>query len=87
MSSASEKVAGTAELLEQIVFHLPPHEILLSQRVSRQWKANIATSRRLQRLLFFEPVTDLKMTTKRFGRSSPDQVHSFQTDVLQATVM
>lgn len=51
MSTASQ-VFATTELLEAILLELPGHDILRSQRVSRQWQATIIGSPKLQQALF-----------------------------------
>ena len=53
-------VLNTPELLEHILLQLDERTLLLSQRVSRTFNANIGGSVKLQRKLFFqlEPVVD-----------------------------
>ncbi|KAF2684736.1 hypothetical protein K458DRAFT_417604 [Lentithecium fluviatile CBS 122367] len=62
MSSAQARVIATAELLEAILAQLPPRYLLLAQRISHRFQHAIATSPRLQQLLFFRtaPTKDPK---------------------------
>lgn len=48
-------VLGVTELLEKVLIELDPKTLLLSQRVSKSWRALITSSIRLQRALFLEP--------------------------------
>ncbi|KAF2232139.1 hypothetical protein EV356DRAFT_517626 [Viridothelium virens] len=52
---SSKRVLEVPELLESILSHLSPRDLLLSQRVSRTWASLIASSPPLQRRLFFLP--------------------------------
>ncbi len=56
MSSAGEKVSDTYELLEMILVRSSTRDILLSQRVSKQWKEVIENSKKLQQALFMSPI-------------------------------
>ena len=58
--SSANKVFGTTELFEMILLHLSPQDLLLSQRVSKEWQAAVKTSHRIQTKLFFraEKFTD-----------------------------
>ncbi|KLU90779.1 hypothetical protein MAPG_10630 [Magnaporthiopsis poae ATCC 64411] len=51
--TAAATVFGTTELLEDILARVDIRTLLLSQRVSRTWYETIASSRPLQRQLFF----------------------------------
>lgn len=53
---AATQVFSTIELLEAILFELPAKDILLTQRVSKEWQAVVKESNKLQRALFFKPV-------------------------------
>ncbi|KAF2224209.1 hypothetical protein BDZ85DRAFT_196102 [Elsinoe ampelina] len=53
--SAAHLVLTTPELLELILSHLPPLQLLLTQRVSPLFHTLITTSPLLQTLLFFRP--------------------------------
>ena len=53
--SAAQRTFNIVELRELILKSLPPKELLLAQRVSKDWKATINTSRKLQERLFFRP--------------------------------
>ncbi|KAI5363606.1 putative F-box-like domain superfamily protein [Septoria linicola] len=52
--TATDRVLGIGELLEMILYELPPVDPLLAQRVCRLWKAEISSRRKLQRALFTE---------------------------------
>ncbi|KAK3691903.1 hypothetical protein LTR37_018334 [Vermiconidia calcicola] len=54
--AASVRVLDTVELLEHILYKLPMRDLLLSQRVCKQWQAVIKASKKLQCALFFEPL-------------------------------
>ena len=55
--SPSLVVFNTVELLEAILLFLPIRDVLLAQRISKQWHFTITGSRRLQRALFLDPIT------------------------------
>ena len=55
MASSLQDVFEIPELLEMIIFQLPPRHIFVTQRVSKIWKAAIATSISIQRKLFRAP--------------------------------
>ncbi|KAF2262528.1 hypothetical protein CC78DRAFT_582472 [Lojkania enalia] len=56
MSSAQNHVLSTPELLEAILARLPPVDLLLVQRISRDVSSLITSSPILQQKLFFRPV-------------------------------
>lgn len=56
-NTAMDAVVNTPELLESILVLLDTKTLLLSQRVSRTFKATIDCSQRLQRELFFKPAS------------------------------
>lgn len=56
MTTASQKVFATVELLEMILFKFPTNSLLQSQRISKHFKAVIETSKKLQQALFIEPI-------------------------------
>lgn len=56
MLSTAQTVLSTPELLAEILSWLDMRTLLLSQRVSRQWRDLIAGTPALQRALFIEPV-------------------------------
>ncbi|KAK4548988.1 hypothetical protein LTR36_008761 [Oleoguttula mirabilis] len=58
---AAANVAGTTELVEMILLHLPLPDILLAQRVNRAWRTITTDSPKLQRALFFRPVSDKRL--------------------------
>jgi hypothetical protein len=62
MASAPEQVSDTVELIEMILLKLPARDILLAQRVSKQWQAVIKSSTKLQQALFFQPIVINGMT-------------------------
>jgi hypothetical protein len=51
---ATNKVLCLVELLELILLKLPMRDLLLAQRVCRQWRACIRSSNRLQQKLFLQ---------------------------------
>lgn len=53
--TSCHRVINTTELLEEILINLPVQDLLLSQRVSKHFKAVIDGSIILQRALFFLP--------------------------------
>ncbi|KAK5137998.1 hypothetical protein LTR08_005795 [Meristemomyces frigidus] len=53
--TAAERLAGTLELIEMVLMHLPLPDILLAQRVNKAWSDIITGSPQLQRALFFRP--------------------------------
>ena len=66
-SGSTEVVYNTAELLESILHNLPTKDLLLAQRVCRQWKQAIERSPKLQRALFFLPVEIDLLTLQKDG--------------------
>lgn len=55
--TATRKVLGAQELLEQILINMDVRTLLLAQRVDRRWNATIVSSSDLQIKLFFKPAT------------------------------
>ena len=53
--NAGQRLVDVAEVLEMILLHLPMRDLLLSQRVSKQFKGVIEGSKGLQQALFFSP--------------------------------
>ncbi|KAF2246175.1 hypothetical protein BU26DRAFT_63706 [Trematosphaeria pertusa] len=53
--SATSRAVATPELLELILSHLPPGDVLLAQRISKSWQTLISNSPTLQTLLYFRP--------------------------------
>ena len=54
---AANKVASLPELLAIILAEVPPVDLLLNQRVCKQWRDMIHDSRELQEKLFLQPTT------------------------------
>jgi hypothetical protein len=54
--AAATQVFDTTELLEIILYELPTKDLLFAQRISKQTKAVIDNSTKLQQALFFKPV-------------------------------
>lgn len=79
--AACAQVLGTTELLEAILLQCETKDIVISQRVSKTFKATIDSSIRLQRALFFEPFaasnTNLQraLFLKTVTASNTDQQH------------
>lgn len=63
--AASELVFQLPELLEIILLHLSQKDLLLSQRVSRNFRQTVEGSVRLQKALFFAP--DWNLECKAFN--------------------
>lgn len=57
-SSITSKVFSVPELFTHILLELPMRDLLLAQRVCREWKDAITNSAVLQRALFFLPDID-----------------------------
>lgn len=55
MVAAAQAVFNTAELLEAILLELPPLDILVYQRVSKDWRNGVQKSVVVQRALFLAP--------------------------------
>lgn len=76
------------ELLEAILIHLPPKDVLVVQRVSKAWQGTIKGSLLLQRALFYVP-TQLDMVTVGTGPTHANlstvtddvSAHSLTTDI------
>ena len=58
-TTAASTVFGTYELLENILHALPTRDILLGQRVNRDWRDVVKRSHKLQRALFIMPAGPL----------------------------
>lgn len=56
--AAKSKVFSTTELLEAILLQLPMKDVLLSQRVSKEWRDTIVGSTKLRELLFLFPIEE-----------------------------
>ena len=65
------QVLCTIELLENILLMAPPKDVLLAQRVCKDWRRTIKGSMKLQRLLFFRPVGEITDGPSRGKASSP----------------
>lgn len=57
--AAANKVFSIAELLESILLLLLHKNILVLQRVSREWNSSVQVSVKLQKLLFFKSIGDI----------------------------
>ncbi|OOF90077.1 hypothetical protein ASPCADRAFT_20905, partial [Aspergillus carbonarius ITEM 5010] len=53
------------DILEEILFHLDPTTLLLSQRVCTLWHILIKGSSRCQTALFFKPSTSISLAANR----------------------
>jgi hypothetical protein len=67
---AVQQLFDTAELLESVLFELPSKDLLLAQRVCKQWKLTIEGSRKLQQALFFRGITDGAVDCSCYKRDS-----------------
>lgn len=65
--SASAKVFGTPELLENILIQLPMRDLLLSQRVNVTFKSAIDGSIHLQRALWSVPLSPMDLKSVNEG--------------------
>jgi hypothetical protein len=54
-TSASTTVFADFDLLEDILLHLPLQDLLLTERVCKQWQGMQQTSSRVRKALFLEP--------------------------------
>ena len=57
LPSATQRTLGITELLEAILVQLPMKDLLLAQRVNKDWQATIVTSKKLQERLFLRPIS------------------------------
>ena len=81
--SSAALVLDLPELLEMIISQLPPAQILLSQRVSKQWKLIIASPRQIQEKLFFRAVAAvLHPDPKVRMKSSVAYTKPFKTNLI-----
>ena len=55
-NGSASKAFAIPELLEAILLHLTTRDLLLSQRVAKNWKSTISASRLLRQALFLEPI-------------------------------
>lgn len=96
------KVLETTELLEAIMLHLPPIDLLESQRISKTFQAAVEGSIALKRALFMEPpaatssdttdngfpiINPLLATCTRTGRSKTSFTIRGRTFVLQGHML
>lgn len=66
MQHAASRTFSIAELLEAILAQLPPKDLLLLQRVSKDWKAAVA-SKEVQEKLFFRPISSQILDRSSYG--------------------
>ena len=66
-SASRVRTFEIAELLETILAELPPRDLLLVQRVCKDWQAAIIASKKLQVILFFRPISN---QTLAYGQGS-----------------
>jgi hypothetical protein len=67
------------EILQYILLALPIRDLLLAQRVCRQWRSLIQESQPIQRALFFVP------TTMADPDTNPVSIYQFETNSLLAS--
>ncbi|TKA72678.1 hypothetical protein B0A55_06286 [Friedmanniomyces simplex] len=67
-----QAVFNTAELLENILLHMPAKSVIGAQRVCRQFRDVVATSVQLQRKLFLRPA--VPAITERWGTTGHDRM-------------
>lgn len=84
MTTISQRVIATAELLESILAQLPMRDLLKCQGVCRAWKTTIDSSPRLQEALFFKPssVTRASPLSPPEGASPTLTCNDFQRNPL-----
>lgn len=54
MTTAAQKVFAIPELLEAVLLELPPYDLLMSQKVNKEFKATVERSSRIQQKLFLK---------------------------------
>lgn len=60
------------EILEAILLHLPPQDLLLCQRICRTFREMVSSSKRIRRALFLEPAHNSgKLETWRLLKWNP----------------
>ncbi|TKA58976.1 hypothetical protein B0A55_10563 [Friedmanniomyces simplex] len=74
-----QAVFNTAELLENILLHMPAKSVFGAQRVCRQFRDVVATSVQLQRKLFLRPA--VPAITERRGTTGHDRMRVSSTTV------
>jgi hypothetical protein len=57
LSSAAQRTFSVAELLEMLLVELAPRDVLLAQRVNKQWQGGTTASLKLQQLLSSKAVS------------------------------
>ena len=75
---------GTVEMLELILIKLSPVEILLDQRVSREWLATVEGSKKLQQKLFFKPTSDAQTNCLLQGTLRYPLTHRHRGSLMEA---
>lgn len=86
--TAVKRVLGVAEVLEGILIHLPPEDVLVLQRVSTVWQAMIKGSLMLQRALYYTSTEAnyvetgssgdrVYLSSQAFRSSAQQLVHAF----------
>ena len=65
----AHRVLNTTELLEMILLELPMRDILLSQRVDKNFETTIKHSLKLQRAVFLAPCPDSSLRERRRATS------------------
>lgn len=81
-TAAAHKVQGITELLEMVLYELPPIDILVYQRVCQRWKDIITHGEKFQQALFFKPATNgtLKPRKERTFRELASSVEATWAD-------
>lgn len=64
-NAAGPRLASIAELVKDILLHIPLNEILRAQGVNKTWRDFIKDSPQLQKALFFKPCTDYQLELVR----------------------
>ena len=87
-TAAAHQVQSITELLEMILYELPPVDILVYQRVCQRWKEIITRSEKFQRALFFEPVSkETLMWRQDLVDETPLDWYSVRTSMPQRIIL
>ena len=79
-NGSASKAFAIPELLEAILLHLTTRDLLLSQRVAKNWKSTIEASRLLRQALFLDPIPAQTAWVARLRRDEEvvDEPNTFE---------
>lgn len=77
--AASVQVFGTYELLEDVLLHLPLFDLLLAERVSKEFQSIIKRSQKIGQVLFRDPIIANTTMVYRARRFSNNLLNSWYT--------